>query len=161
MKFKLPDSISSLQDLTSLQLELKEYARWFTHDAMKKRVSATVTSAAPIVSPAAQDVMREWHSKHTMTQQSLDELIKMLDSYKKAATTITITLAAPPTTDIKKTLVNWCRLNIAPNVLVSFQFNSTLLGGMVVRYGSRVFDWSFRRQLLASRELFPEVLRRV
>lgn len=161
MKFKLPDSISSLQDLTTLQLELKEYARWFAHDAMKKRVSVVTTSAAPVITPAAQDILREWHIKHTMTQQSLDELIKMLDSYKKAATTITITLAAPPTTDIKKTLVSWCRINIAPNVLVSFQFNSTLLGGMVVRYGSRVFDWSFRRQILASRELFPEILRRV
>jgi hypothetical protein len=161
MKFKLPDSISSLQDLTSLQLELKEYARWFAHDAMKKRVTATSTSPAPVISPAAHEVIRDWHAKHAETQQSLDELIQTLDNYKKAATTITITLAAPPTADIKKTLVNWCRVNIAPNILVSFQFNSTLLGGMVVRYGSRVFDWSFRRQLLASRNIFPEILRRV
>ena len=50
---------------------------------------------------------------------------------------------------------------VAPDVLVNFQFNATILGGMVVRYGSHVYDWSFRRQILAKRDTFPEVLRRV
>lgn len=161
MKLRLPDSVSSLQDLTSLQLEMREYARWFAHDAMKKRVNVKHASEPPTLSPAANDMLRSWSDKKALTQQSLDELIKTLDTYKHNASTLTITLAAPPTSDIKKTLVAWCRDNIAPDVLVSFQFNSTLLGGMVVRYGSRVFDWSFRRQILAARNNFPEVLRRV
>jgi len=62
---------------------------------------------------------------------------------------------------IQKNLVNWCRENIAPNILITFQFNATLLGGMVIRHGSNIFDWSFRRQILAARNNFPEVLRRV
>ncbi|MDB5187245.1 MAG: atpH [Candidatus Saccharibacteria bacterium] len=161
MKLKLPDTVSSLQDLTSLQLEMREYARWFAHDAMKKRVNAKLTSESPILSPAAKDLLRNWSDRKALTQQDLDELIKTLDAYKRNASTMTITLAAPPTGDIKKTLVGWCRENIAPDVLVTFQFNSTILGGMVVRYGSRVFDWSFRRQILAARNNFPEVLRRV
>jgi F0F1-type ATP synthase delta subunit len=161
MKFKLPDSVSTLQDVTSLQLEVREYARWFAHDAMKKRVNVKHASEAPTLSPATKDFLREASAQHSLTQHALDDLIKTLDTYKKTASTITITLAAPPTTDVKKTLVNWCRENIAPDVLVSFQFNATLLGGMVVRYGSRVFDWSFRRQILAARASFPEVLRRV
>jgi hypothetical protein len=32
---------------------------------------------------------------------------------------------------------------------------------MVVVHGSRIYDWSFRRQILATREKFPEVLRNV
>lgn len=161
MKLKLPDSVSSSQDLTSLQLEIREYARWFAHDAMKKRVSGKGASDSPDLSVAANDILRSLGSKTALTQHDLDELIKTLDTYKRSASTLTITLAAPPTNDIKKTLVGWCRENIAPDVLVTFQFNSTLLGGMVVRYGSRVFDWSFRRQILAARANFPEVLRRV
>lgn len=161
MKLKLPDSVSSSQDLTSLQLEIREYARWFAHDAMKQRVSGKSTTDSPVLSIAANDLLRSWTNKASLTQHDLDELIKMLDNYKRSASTLTITLAAPPTNDIKKTLVAWCRDNIAPDVLVSFQFNSTLLGGMVIRYGSRVFDWSFRRQILAARANFPEVLRRV
>ena len=94
-------------------------------------------------------------------QHMLDELIATLEVYRKTATTVTITLAAPATSEIKKTLVNWCRHNISADILVSFQFNATILGGMVVRHGSRVFDWSFKRQILAARANFPEVLRRV
>lgn len=161
MKLKLPDSISSSQDLTSLQLELREYTRWFAHDAMKQRISGKSTTEAPILSPAANELLHALGGSKSLSQHDLDELIKTLDAYKRSASTMTITLAAPPTSDIKQTLVGWCRQNIAPDVLVTFQFNSTLLGGMVVRYGSRVYDWSFRRQILAARANFPEVLRRV
>lgn len=161
MKLKLPDSVSSSQDLTSLQLEIREYARWFAHDAMKKRISGKSTTNEPILTPAANELLRTLGGEKSLTQHSLDDLINTLDAYKRSASTMTITLAAPPTNDIKQTLVGWCRQNIAPDVLVTFQFNSTLMGGMVVRYGSRVFDWSFRRQILAARNNFPEVLRRV
>jgi hypothetical protein len=161
MTLKLPDSVSSSQDLTSLQLEMRDYARWFAHDAMKKRVSGKASSSAPQLTPSANELLHSWTAGKPLTQTRLDDLIKALDVYKRDATTLTITLAAPPTNDIKQTLVSWCRTNIAPDVLITFQFNSTLLGGMVVRYGSRVFDWSFRRQILAARTSFPEVLRRV
>jgi F0F1-type ATP synthase delta subunit len=162
MKFNLPDSILSLQDLTSVQLELKEYARWFAHESMKQRVSSSAHAAAhPILTPAATELLNQWQAKKRLDQTILDDLLTTLETYKKTATTISITLAAPPTSDIKKTLVSWCRHNISPNILVSFQFNATILGGMVIRYGSRVFDWSFKRQLLAARGTFPEVLRRV
>lgn len=161
MTLKLPDSISSSQDLTSLQLEIREYARWFAHDAMKQRISGKSTTNSPVLSPAANEMLRTAGGSKSLSQHDLDNLIKTLDAYKRSASTMTITLAAPPTSDIKQTLVGWCRQNIAPDVLVTFQFNSTLLGGMVVRYGSRVYDWSFRRQLLAARANFPEVLRRV
>jgi hypothetical protein len=162
MKFNLPDSILSLQDLTSVQLELQDYARWFAHESMKQRVSASsTTTASPVLTPATAELLHQWQAKKPLTQALLDDLLSTLESYKKTATTVSITLAAPPTSAIKKILVNWCRQNISPNILVSFQFNATILGGMVIRYGSRVFDWSFKRQLLAARHTFPEVLRRV
>ena len=161
MKLKLPASVASPQDLTALILEVHEYTRWFAHEAIKKRTDAAHSSEPPALSPATIKFIYEWRAKKTLTQQSLDELIKTLEAYSRTAPSITLTLAAPPTSGIKATLVDWCRENIDPNILVTFQFNATLLGGMVVRYGSRVFDWSFRRQLLNAREHFPEVLRRV
>ena len=74
---------------------------------------------------------------------------------------MSITLAAPAGAGLKRTLAEWCRQNIDENLLVHFDFNATLLGGMVVNYGSRIFDWSFRRRILEDRAKFPEVLRRV
>lgn len=161
MKLRLPDTVSSPQDVTALILELQEYAKWFTHNDIKQRVHAKRGSVPPELAPSTHEVIKAWHGKSLLTRHSLDDLIKALEHFKATAPTITITLAAPPTGGVKQTLVKWCRDNLAPGVLVNFSFNSTLLGGMVVRYGSHVFDWSFRRQILASRTAFPEVLRRV
>jgi ATP synthase delta (OSCP) subunit len=161
MKVRLPDTISSPQDLGDLLLEVQEYARWFAHEAIKKRVNASHMSQTPAMSEGAAELIREQGGKKTLDQQAIDTIIATLKEYKESSPSLTITLAAPPTNSIKATLVGWCRENIAPNVLVVFKFNTNLLGGMIVRYGSRVFDWSFRRQLLANREKFPQVLRRV
>lgn len=160
MSVKLPATISSPQDLTALVLELKEYGRWAAHEAIKKRVNAKHTSEAPQLSKAAEELLRQVGKKE-LNRQHIDELITTLEHYRATAPTLTVTLAAPPTGGIKTTLVTWCRDNIAPNVLVNFQFSSAILGGMVVRSGSHIFDWSFRRQLLESRGKFPEVLRNV
>lgn len=159
---QLPNSVASPQDLASLLTEVRECAKWFAHETVKKKVSDKATrSASPTLSPAASELLKEWGKTEPMSQKSLTKLIELLEDYRDKAPSITITLAAPAGGGTKKTLVSWCRKNIADNVLVSFQFNSTLLGGMVVRSGSQVFDWSFRRQLLAKRDSFPEVLRHV
>ncbi|MGH7197049.1 MAG: F0F1 ATP synthase subunit delta [Candidatus Saccharimonadales bacterium] len=161
MKLQLPNSVSSAQDVGVLALEIKDFSKWFAHNAIKQRVHAKRGTPPPEVSPAAMELIRSWSGKKQLTGQMLDELLDALEHFKQSAPTLTVTLAAPATNSVKVALVTWCRENIAPNVLVSFQLNTTLLGGMVLRYGSRVFDWSFRRQILAARVNFPEVLRRV
>lgn len=157
----LPDSVSSPQDLLALTIDVRAYARWFSHNSIKARASATRGSQAPAVSPVTIELIRNWTGEVLLSQESLDELIAALEKFRDTAPTLTITLAGPAGGELRKTLVGWCRANIAPNVLVSFRFNATLLGGMVVRYGSRVFDWSFRRQIIANRNGFTEVLRNV
>lgn len=161
MKLQLPNSVSSSQDVMALANEVRTYGQWFSHNAIKAHVHAKRGTPPPVVSPAAMDLIRFSSGKKLLSQKNLDDLVVALEDFKNSAPSLTITLAAPATNDVKHTLVSWCRENIAPNILVSFQFNSTLLGGMVVRYGSHVFDWSFRRQILAAKANFPEVLRRV
>jgi hypothetical protein len=156
VKLQLASSVSSLQDVTALLLEVHGYAKWFSQTEIKKQVHAEHMSEPPVLSPAASQLLQQVGS-----QQALDELIRALEELKNTAPSMTITLAAPAPGDLKQSLVAWCRENISPNILVNFRFNATILGGMVVRYGSHVFDWSFKRQLLANRAHFPEVLRRV
>jgi hypothetical protein len=157
----LPNSVSSQQDLSALTLEIRDYSKWFAHNAIKERVHAKNAVLPPSLSPGALELVRSASNKKLLSQQDLDELITMLESAKKTAPTVTITLAAPASGDLKQTLVGACRANIADNALVNFKFNSSLLGGMVIHHGSHVFDWSFRRQILASSAKFTEVLRRV
>lgn len=159
---RLDDSISSPQDMRALILEIRDYARWYSHAAIKKRVQVRrAGNDAPQLSPAATALLRDWNSHNPLSRSSLDALLKELERATATAPQLTITLAGPPAGQVKKSLVAWCRDNIAPNVLVTFQFNATILGGMVVRCGSRIFDWSFRRQILDNRQHFPEVLRHV
>lgn len=162
MKLKLPNSVSSEQDLAALILEIHDYAKWYSHTSIKQRVqNQHEVDQPPTLSAAATDVLHSWGENQPLNQTLLNELITTLENFKNTAPTMTITLAAPAPGDLKQTLVNWCRSNISPSMLVTFKFNSTILGGMVVHYGSRVFDWSFRRQILAGRAKFPEILRRV
>jgi len=161
MKLKMPDCVASSQDIASIMMEIHEYAKWFSHEAIKANSSIKNRSEQPVMTPVAMKILREWELKKPISQESLNLLTDELKDLINNSPSITITLAAPATRDIKATLVNWCRNNISPDILVNFQFNSTLMGGMVVRYGSRIFDWSFRRKLLAARSGFPEVLRHV
>lgn len=163
-KFKLSEEVSSPQDLKTLILEVRDYARWYGHNAIKKRLHVRTRRKGPLepaLSPAAAAVIRQWAEKQPLSLKSFDELLATLDTYARTAPEFTITLAAAPTNGLKKVLVGWCRDNVAPNVLVNFQFNAGLLGGIVVRSGSHVYDWSFRRQILNNLDKFPEVLRRV
>ncbi len=158
----LPDSVSSQQDVSSLLLEVKTYARWLAHSSILHRVSTRKKAPSPpVLSPAATELLHHAEASKPLTSRTLEGLVSELELIRRSASSVTITLAAPATADIKASLVGWCRQNISSTILVTFQFNSTLLGGMVVRYGSHIFDWSFRRQILAARNSFPEVLRRV
>lgn len=161
MKLNLPESTFSLQDVKEMTLEVHEYAKWLSHKELQKGLHAKHPTDAPAVSRMTAELLREWNVRHDLSSRSLGELASELENLIRRAPTMTITLAAPATSDIKTSLVTWCRKNLSPNMLVTFQFNATLLGGMVVRSGSHIFDWSFRRQILDTRARFPEILRRV
>lgn len=157
----LPDSICSPQDITALILEVKEYARWYEHESVKQRAGTKTHSTQPILSVTTTTFLRGMSTNGTLQPAQLDTLIAELERHKASAPTITLTLAAPAPETVKKELTAWCRKELSPSLLVSFEYNRTLLGGMVVRYGSHVHDWSFRRALLTTSTKFSEVLARV
>ena len=160
MTQQLPNSINSRQDLKALILDLRGLARWFSQSAVKQKYSKSASIEQPALSPAAQELISQQAGKQ-IGQADLDKLIKSLEDYAANAPYATITLAAPASSSLKKELVEWFRHNVRPEMLVDFKFNSTMLGGMVVSYGSHVYDWSFKRQILAARDKFPGVLRNV
>ena len=161
MNFSLPDKVASSQDLMALILDVKEYARWYDHESIKKQANVASEAKEFQPSPICAEILRDWSKTEPLSKQRLDELITTLETYQKKAPSMTITLAAPASRGLKTQLVSWCRTNIAPGMLVTFDFNATLLGGMVVRFGSHVHDWSIRRAVIENKAKLPEVLRRV
>ncbi len=158
MKLVIPDSVASAQDLAAVLADVQAYAKWASRELIKQKVAGKSTGAQPVISPEAADIIRSWSGGKDMTQTAIDGLVKALEDYKKSAPSVTITLAAVPSGEVKVRLVAWCRKNLAENVLVSFRLNRNILGGLVVAYGSHIHDWSFRRKLLEAEKPFSEVL---
>ncbi len=158
MKLTIPDNIASAQDLTAILNDVNAYAKWASRELIKQKVAGKSAGAQPAISPEASTVIRDWSGGKSMTQTSIDSLVKALEDYKKSAPTITITLAAVPSGEVKTKLVAWCRKELAGGVLVSFRLNRNILGGMVVAYGSHIHDWSFRRKLTETERPFSDVL---
>jgi hypothetical protein len=139
------------------------YSKWLASYSIKQRVSGGENQpiAPPSLSALATSMLGGLHDRHNLTQASVDKLISDLEAIDVVAPRIHFTFAAAPSNGLKRTFVSWCRDNLSHDILVSFSFNATILGGMVVRYGSHIFDWSIRRQILANRAKFPETLRHV
>lgn len=157
----IPDSVASAQDLAVVLREVQNYSTWASRELIKQKVTGKSTGAQPAVSKESAGIIQSWSGGKPMTQAMIDDLLKALETYKKNAPTVTITLAAVPSGETKNKLVAWCRKELSQNILVSFRLNRNILGGMVVAYGSRIHDWSFRRKLLESTTQFSEVLARV
>ena len=145
MKFKLAADVYTPQQLMALIDELKRQLRQHSHEAVKATVGGKATPAAT----------------GTFDPKAAEALLRELEELVKSAPRVHLTLAAMPGEGMKRQLADWLRANVSPAVLVEFNYNSALLGGMVVRIGSRIFDWSFRRQILASAGEFTKVLRHV
>jgi hypothetical protein len=161
VKLNLQNSIYTPQDLRSLIMEIRRYSRWFAQTSIKNKVTNTTSNEPLFISELGAALIHDMAASQPLTQKILDELIASLEELEKTVPKITITLAALPGNNLKKTITEWCRKNITADILVDFRFNATLLGGMVVQHGSHIYDWSFRRAILANRTKFPEVLRRV
>ena len=161
MKLTVPDSVASAQDFAALANDVHAYAAWASKELIKQKVSGKSAGAQPQLSDEATTVIRSWGNGKPLTQTSIDSLIKALDEYKKSSPTVTITLAAIPSGEVKTKLVAWCRKELNPQILITFRLNRNILGGMVVAYGSHIHDWSFRRRLTDASKPFSEVLGRV
>ncbi len=159
--YNLPPNISSRSDLSALILEIRTYTKWYGQYVNAAKVGVQFTAAQPELSQTASTLLRE-HAAHTpLSPETLDQLITALLDVEKNAPSISISLVGPAPAEVKAAIVAWCRTNLHESMLVTIRFNSTILGGMVVRSGSRIFDWSWKRAIMDNRGRFAEVLSRV
>lgn len=161
--FILPTTIASIRDLQAVIQELQQLEQWTMQQTVRTTIQIKRRSkiVEPQLSDMAKQALHNWQQKHDLTPRSLQQLTRELETQRLHAKTITIILAAPVTQPLREKLIAWCRESISPQIFVNFEFNRSLLGGMVVRTGSKIHNWSFRSQILASSGAFPEILRHV
>ena len=157
INLKLSDEIVSGADLRDIIEEIKGYAQWFNHNQIKLKVANKKDFNEPELSHQAKDILGQFFNSKSISPSGLDSLIISLEKYLKEAVKIKITLAGIPPNKLKKQLINWFRVSLTETILVDFSYNRTLLGGMVVIFGSHIYDWSLRRQILDSKDKLIEV----
>jgi len=157
INLKLSDEIVSIEDFRDTIEEIQGYAKWFNHNQIKLKVANKKDLNEPELSRQTQDILGQFFNSKSISSSGLDNLIASLEDYLKEAVKIKITLAGIPSNKLKKQLINWCRTSLTQAILVDFSYNRTLLGGMVVIFGSHIYDWSLRRQILDSKDKLIEV----
>jgi F0F1-type ATP synthase delta subunit len=68
-----------------------------------------------------------------------------------------LTLGAPATRTLKRQLTVWFRSQIHPDSLLTFAARSDIGGGLILRAGSRVYDFSFRSKILENKSRIMEL----
>ena len=158
----LPESINSLEQLEAVIFELGEYVDWSRGSQIKQTVTGQGAKGDERVwTPEIQAILGAWSGDEDITIASVEALIRQLEAHKKTAPALHVTLAGWPSPSLRHQLVAWFRANVHPQAFVSFAVNRTILGGMVVRAGSHIHDYSWRRQFIAKRDQIPEIMRRV
>ena len=162
MAFKLPDSIYSVEQLEAIIFELREYVDWSRSASIKSKLkSDSPALPAPAWSAEMQAVVASFGAGKALSTGDVEELIKALMTFKKKAPLVHLTLAGMPGPAQRAQIMAWFRDNVNPHVLLTFAANRTILGGMVVRAGSHIYDLSWRREFLAKREKLVEVVSNV
>lgn len=95
----------------------------------------------------------------TVTIERLEEIKKFFQEITKRSPSVHIMLAFLPTAGERAQITRWFRDNIAADILLSFSQNSNLIGGMLIRGRTRIFDLSLRTVLLANKNRVGELLK--
>lgn len=158
MAFELPSAIYSPALLESAVYDIQFYLDWIHQNKIREKVGAK-PKEEPTHSAETALVIETWLAGKKPTLESLERLLEYLKGLNLPE--VHIMLAALPNRAQRETIANWLRSNVSPKLLVAFVADRNLGGGLVVRTPNRVFDFSWKQELLAGHAKLPEILKNV
>lgn len=159
MNLALPTDIYTPDQLSMCIQELRGLVSARRDSAVKSRV-ASAPETAPAVPPFTASLLQA-NRLSGSTAKELEELIKALESLRLKAPVVHLTLAALPGPKLSVKLVEWFRREIHPSALLLFVMDHTIGGGVVIRVGSRVYDFSFYSQIIRHKNRIAEIFTHV
>ena len=160
MTLQLPSKIATPKQIDDVVMDLETYAKWFLHASVKMQGSIDI-GKPPQISSEAVELLNQVTSADDITTKKIDGLINSLLDIKDDSPRLTLTLADRPAEATKVKLIEWCRANLADQILVDFKMDRRLLGGMTAQCGSHIYDWSFQKLINQNANKLPGVLRNV
>jgi len=156
--FELPPAVYSPALVESVMYDIQYYLDWVRQNKIRKTVGAKVKEE-PTHSAETVLVIEAWLAGKPATIESLEALHDALRDLKLPQ--VHIMLAALPNRAQREALVTWFRTNVSPSLLLSFVADRNLGGGLVVRTPNRVFDYTWKQQLISGRGKLADILHRV
>jgi hypothetical protein len=163
VEFRLPEDIYSPEHIDSCLIKLGQYAGILRQKEHRQKLKLDGPGAVGEDELAGQleKLLGASGLGLNPTSSGVDNLIEALENFRASAPVVHVTLAAMPGPGLKKQLAEWMRKNLYHNLLVSFGYNREIVGGMVVRTASHIYDFSWRAKLYEKREVIPGILRRL
>lgn len=158
MAFELPTAVYSPALLESVIYDIQYYLDWRRQNEIRHKVGAQAKEE-PTHSAETVLVIEAWMDKKKPTVEALERLLEHLHQLNLPE--VHVMLAAMPSRLQREALASWFRNNVTPGLLISFVADRNLGGGAVVRTPNRVFDFSWKQQLLAGHAKLPEILKNV
>jgi len=149
----LPTDVYSPDQLSELTMELRGYIGALRDTAIRNR-STTVAGEAALPKMSALLKLIFENVSGTMTPE---EVLRELEMQLKNAPTAHVLLAAQPSKDLKRQIVLWFRVEVHPSVLLTFSERRDIGGGIVIRAGSHIYDFSFKRRILDNKNRIMEI----
>jgi len=158
---ELPESLHSPEQLQACGFELEVVVSWRRRQDIKKQSGYTGPVTPDFeLGPTIAGLLGSRDVVARMPLSALEEVQKQIHQWLAQPVTH-VTFAVTPPASTKAEIVKWFRAHIRPTALVKFHVNGNIIGGMVVRTPNKIFDFSFRKQLLQRKSLIPEILKRV
>jgi hypothetical protein len=151
---KLPTLVISPTDIARLTREVEALNDWF--DAAKIR-----SPNEPIRLPRTSRLLEELAQVNKLDLQvesDRQKTVAYLAAAKTKAPVVHISFSADPSAVFMVKLVTWLRQNIHPQLLVRIGLQPTIAAGCILRTENRVYDFSLRGRLIASRDQLIDAL---
>lgn len=152
----LPAVIYSPDQIEAYILELGNYISWHRSKRIQKQVKVDAASTEPSLSQELSILIEQ--NCPEVNVENLEAVQLELKRILDHAPRVTLTLAAIPGGVTKKAIVEWLRREVSPDILVRFEANRQILGGVMLRTKNRIYDLSFRKQITGNKNRLVELI---
>lgn len=157
----LPAELYSPEQIEAVLFELDSYLAQRRREETRRKVKPNLAKSAAEVdwTSELEGVLGAPSQAATLSVADLEAKVAELKSWRNLPV-VHLTLPVRPPASLKKELVAWFRNEISPQLLIRFNVNSGIVGGIVVRTPQHIHDFSFRRLLVDKQSKIPEILKR-
>jgi hypothetical protein len=150
----LPVDMQSPDQVSGVLVELNQYISGLRDAAARVKVGGKADKPEL---PGHLETLLKSTGVNTEDMPALEALAAHLETIIKDAPVMHITLAAPATRTLKRQLTVWFRTQVHPVSLLTFAARGDIGGGLVIRAGSHIYDYSFRAAILENKTRLMEI----